>query len=325
MIGAPEPWVALLAGLIACVGVAALIALACRPLLKDLRRWSPEVRASACLMLLLAPCLVGIAAAAMSGLSADGVVVDLVTHHCHANMASCSAHEPLEPNAVLSLLGGALLLGILLWLGASCVSQLRMTMRSTNLLRIASRNRARADVGILGTDDTVACAIGLFRPRVFLSRGLWRRLSIGERKVVLRHERAHVARHDYSTRALAALCAMVHGRATGTRLLDELVLAQEQACDRAAARYYGTLRTAETLLKVERIQRRRNVSEASSPGILDGSVTARVNALLEPAFLPVSPCLARLYGAVTVTLVGLVAGIEPLHHAAESIVQSIAW
>lgn len=323
MTASPDPWVALLAGFIVCLGAAVTIALVSKPLLRSLRSWSPEVRAVACFLLLIAPVAAGASAAVTTGLLADGFMIDLVTHHCHANVTWCDAHGPLAPNPALSALGAGLLAGGLLWLAMTAAARVRMTVRTTNLLNLAARNVGNSDVGILGTDDTVACVIGILRPRVFLSRGLWRRLSVGERKIVLRHERAHLSRRDYPVRQLATMLALGHARGTVKRLLDELILAQEQACDRAAARFYGTLRTAETLLKVARFRRKRLQVAGAFAGFLDASVAARVHALLDPAFLPATRCVASLCCVIVVAAAALLGSTELLHHTAETIVQSI--
>lgn len=324
MIASPDPWIAMLAGIIICFVVAASIATVRYRLLISLRRWSPEVRAAAFFLLLIAPFGFGVSTAAMTSLSADGVVLDLVVHHCHADVAGCDAHRPVESTPLVNALGATLLAGGLLWLVITAASQLRMTLRTTNLLNLAVRKGGRAEIGILNTDDTVACVIGVLRPRIFLSRGLWRGLNISERKIVLRHERSHLSRRDYPVRQLATLLAIGHGRETFKQLLDELMLAQEQVCDRAAAHFYGTLRTAETLIKVQRLRRARATFNEGCAGFLDGSVTARIHALLEPSFFPTTRCAAGLCGAIGVAAIALVAVTEPLHHLAETIVQSFA-
>ncbi|MEQ8233374.1 MAG: M56 family metallopeptidase [Gammaproteobacteria bacterium] len=274
--------VAVFAGLATSLGVGAALALFHPPLVRFLRSFPPELRAAGCAAFLGMPLAMGVLAAVLCKVAADGLVLDLVTHHCHASAVGCEPHAAMSTTLALMIATGVVVAMLFVSLAWRTASQAVPALRALRLLHAASTPIRASGLGLVDSDAAVACATGLLKPRLFLSRGLWRRLDLTELKVVLRHERAHLARHDHHVRLLAAVISLGHWPDVARRLFGELVLAQEQACDRVAARYYGALRTAETVLKVERMSRGSARAATMSTAFADAPVVARIQALLEP-------------------------------------------
>lgn len=232
----------------------------------------------------------------------------------------CVPYEAMSATLALLIAAGVLVAALSISLSWRTASQAGHALRTLRLLHAASTPLRASGLGLVDSDAAVACATGLLEPRLFLSRGLWRRLDLTELKIVLRHERAHLTRHDHHMRLVAAVVSLGHWPKVAKRLFGELVLAQEQACDRVAAKYYGVLRTAETVLKVERMGRDRVAAATTSMAFADAPVEARIEALLEPHFRSSMASAALLIGATVMAAAGVALGIEPLHHAVETLV-----
>jgi beta-lactamase regulating signal transducer with metallopeptidase domain len=100
------------------------------------------------------------------------------------------------------------------------------------------------------------------------------------------------------------------------RLLRELAIASEQACDAEAGRRIGDrLRVAEAILAVERILAAAPPARAGLAGFEGTSVAQRVEALL--AAEPPAPGRARFRIAAAGALALGLAFADPLHHATE--------
>ena len=107
---------------------------------------------------------------------------------------------------------------------------------------------------MLQTHKPVAVSAGLLRSETYVSDGLVRSLSAQHLDVVKAHETAHADRRDGLLRLLGHVFSIGHLPWTLPVLMHELELAQEQACDAVAAKTHGAIRTAETLLAVERLK-----------------------------------------------------------------------
>jgi len=84
-----------------------------------------------------------------------------------------------------------------------------------------------------------AATAGWFRPIILISP-TWRLWSANERRAVLAHEIAHVARGDFAARLIAWLSAAIHGYNPLIRwLVARLEIRQEMAADARAAGHCG--------------------------------------------------------------------------------------
>ena len=319
MMATADIWIAILAGALVCLGAGVAIRLSLSPLLRVLRRMPPGIRAIGLVGLLVAPLGLGLAKAVVVASSSQGGLFDLIHHHCHVEAQGCIAHPPLSaPGHLVALAVAVAAVAAIVVIGA-CLLSLRRAGTAQRMLTAASHTADASDTRILSTDKAVALACGVFRPMVFISRGLRASLTEDELEIVTRHEHAHVSRFDTLSRMVAASVSLI-GHAPRSRqcLQAELVLAQEQACDQAAAEAFGPIRAAETLLKVERLQAGQVEAQAFAAAYVDAPITARVRALVEPRFLSAGRSTIVLAVMALVGVLGVLLGSEPLHHEIET-------
>ncbi|WP_291079084.1 M56 family metallopeptidase [Hyphomonas sp.] len=319
MIALADFWIAVLCGIIIALAASLLLALAA-PLLVRLLRWfSPGVRATVLLGLLAVPIFSGIVIAVLVAFSTHALPFDLVSHHCHTDSAACVSHARAEETLLLTALGGGSLGAILVWLGLSLFDLVSRSSQSQRLLRLASKP-ASDGTRVLQTRKPVAVSAGLLRSETYVSDGLVRALEAEQIAVVKAHESAHAERRDGLVRLLANLLSVGHLPWPQSLFLRELELAQEQACDATAAKTHGAIRTAETLLAVERLKQvfgRETPEACRAFGAAD--IELRARALLAPHFL--KPRLSATGFALTVVVSALSLFIisEPIHHELESL------
>jgi Zn-dependent protease with chaperone function len=178
-----------------------------------------------------------------------------VSAHCHAGVG-CAPHSPSVelPLALASLTAFAVALIALLIMRV--ILQLYRHLRRYRQLQPYAEWQAEEGYWRLDYAPVLALTIGLFRPQIFLSDGLLRRLSPEQVAAVLAHERAHRRRRDGLRLAFATLWAPSRlGDPQGT-LMHDLRLAMEHCCDLAAAREVGDpLRVAEAMIQAHRYLR----------------------------------------------------------------------
>lgn len=318
MTEAAEIWISVLAGVLVCGLSAVAIHVLRSRLVSVLNRVQPELRAVALLFILVAPLLFGGVTSIVVAFSAHGILVDLVPHHCHVSVANCVAHEPTASTATLTALGCGLAAAVMIWIGLSFASRCRQSVGASRILAALSEPHTHRNMRLLRTDTVVALVTGLIRSRVYVSRGLCERLELDETELVALHERAHGRRFDNLSRFIAATFAVGQLRRTAQSLRGELALAQEQACDRITARRFGAIRTAETLIKVERLRAAHGAAVHCGSAYVDAPIARRVRALVAPDFLS----NRRSYVVLSMILIGCIGavflGAEPLHHEIES-------
>lgn len=157
-----------------------------------------------------------------------------ITAHCHGDQ--CGAHAPVYAHDSVIILGLAaisslvvlLLLLALLW-------TLRRAHRQYRVLN-AIADRDRHGYQTLDSDELLACCVGLWKPKVLLSRGLIQQLQPEELAIVLSHERAHADRLDNLRALLLRWLTLFWPRSLRKRIGGDSRADAEQACDHAAAR-----------------------------------------------------------------------------------------
>ncbi|HVN38910.1 MAG TPA: M56 family metallopeptidase [Myxococcota bacterium] len=156
--------------------------------------------------------------------------------------------------------------------------------------------------------------LGLWRPEIWVSSALVEALPSAQLEIVVEHERAHVRRRDSLRRLVAAVLSRPHLPIVRRRVLAELALACEEACDESAARLGDRLAVAETVLAVERLIAQAT-PHPSLVGFGDGGVAERVRSLLEPA--PAEPASALHWWLGSALAIGAMWLAHPLHHLTE--------
>lgn len=234
----------------------------------------------------------------------------LIGAHCHGE---CAPHVPSTSTSTLAWGGFALAVLATLSLTAHFAIGLWRGVRMGR--QFAALSSRQPGYRLLDAIEPAVFTLGWWRPRVYVSRGLLANCSNEELAVILAHEQAHRRRRDNLRLLLGRVCTLVLPSVWRRPVVHDLHLLCEQSCDFAAAKRYGSLSVAQTLVQVGRVLRR---SMAPLQGIsFDGSdLQHRVHALLREdsrrlltrwqiAILAVAACLAVLLA------------VEPLHHGAE--------
>ncbi len=234
----------------------------------------------------------------------------LVDAHCHA---VCESHVPLIQSwkvAAFGLVLGSAVLGVLaLWGGSIVLRSFRLHQQFGML----SQNRGAYDV--LQSSIPLVFTLGWWKSRIYVSEALLSACSPEELGVILLHEASHKARRDNLRLLFARLCLSVLGRPRARRMMDDLHLLTEQACDSVAAEQHGPVLVAETLLKVKRLMSRGHTPHVAL-AFAEREVEIRIRALLATQQRPALAAwqFALLAAGATGILAMLV---RPLHHGAE--------
>jgi Zn-dependent protease with chaperone function len=310
---------ALLAGIGFALATSAVLALAWPALSRVLRRRHPAVAAGATLGAAMAPALLPLLLLVLC--FAPGVLGLLGLHADHCPHHPGHPHLCLvHPTALLTPpLLGVLLSGGGLLAGAAALGGVRLarSRREIAALRLAATGALAPDVHLVGSERPFSVTVGIRGREIYVSTALARALAPAQLEAVLAHERAHARRRDGLRRALARALSLLHLPWLRRRLLAELELASERACDEDAGRQLGDrLRVAEAILAVERLLAGSPAS--AHPALLafgGSSVAERVRGLLAEPGSPPSRA-ATLLAAGALLLAGLRLA-DPLHHATE--------
>ncbi|MEX0901123.1 MAG: M56 family metallopeptidase [Pseudohongiellaceae bacterium] len=242
----------------------------------------------------------------------------LVGSHCHA---ACDDHVPVAQSAFLTWLGLVLAGGML----SVCLYRLLSHIKASFDLRrqFGLLGNPRADYQLIDSREPLVFTLGWWRPEVFVSHGILDRCGGDEMDIVLTHEREHLRRRDNLRLLLARVFGILLPAALSNRLMDDLRLLTEEACDFQAAENFGEVRVAEVLLKMQKLLQERTFLP---PGVAiafgEREVEERIVALLGAAkrYRPSAGQLGSLWVALFLCLVFIV---EPLHHSSEWLLQII--
>lgn len=172
---------------------------------------------------------------------------------------------------MLPIAVGALMIGRAGYVSSRAVAATRRTRRE--LLRRATRERSGISLARIGS---IACTVGLVRPRILVDDEMFPLLAPDQRTAVLEHERSHAkGRHgliDLVARSMAAGLAPLPGPRVARREIRRHL--EALADDRAAAR--TSRRTVATTIVL-------SATAPPSPalGAVGGSAW-RVDRLLDP-------------------------------------------
>jgi Zn-dependent protease with chaperone function len=310
---------ALLAGGVFAAATAAGVALAWPLLRRGLRPRHPALGAVVALLAAAAPIVLPAALVALC--FAPGVLglVGLHADHCiqhpeHPHL--CLVHPiALLGTSLAALLfaggGAAVAAAVAGWLA------LARWRRRIAGLRLGATGALAPDVRVVDSERPFSLTAAGRRPEIFVSTSLLAALSPEQLEAVVEHERAHARRRDGVRVLLARALSLVHWPRTRRRLLADLALFTERACDEEAGRrLHDRLRVAEAIVAVERVV--GDAGAPAHPALLafgGSSVGERVAALLEPA--PRPPSRRTAVVAAAALLPGAWWIVDPLHHATE--------
>lgn len=289
---------------------------------------SPERRTILILGFSVAPVIVGTAVAILTWVSTFDAVIDFIAHHCHAanSVSFCLPHVqlPLPPHLempMILVLAGLVFAAVVAMLGRAAAWE-----RVKVSLCAISRTCRDLSVRIIDDERPLAVCAGIMRPTVFVSKGLISRLNAAELKIVLAHEHAHARRRDGLQQLLALYLSIGHLSSIRRLILNDLVLASEQACDEdAARRTSGRIDVAQAIVKVERLLQDtpRGNHLSGVVALMGSSVPARIEFLLDEPGPRVRAIALHLAVSAIFFVLFLLIGAEPLHHFIESTLPSL--
>ena len=243
----------------------------------------------------------------------------------------------LEPQGAPEEMGvacmAAALAGLAAW-GFSVARASRAMVRSARHIR-ECRERSR-EIRLPGErnaawviESAAPCVMlmGVFRPRIVVSRAVLAALSAEQLSAVIRHERAHEVHRDNLNRLLLLLAPGILPFASGFRKLEHAWarLAEWAADDRAVAgNARRSLSLAAALVRVARLGSAATVPALATSLMADGAdLSGRVDRLLGPAHRatrrrdrePILIATASLL--LTGALIAMVAHPVTLHSAHE--------
>jgi Zn-dependent protease with chaperone function len=231
----------------------------------------------------------------------------LVGGHCHLN--NCRVHGPQSD---LAIIPAALLTVWTLFSVGRCFLRLWLPARRLEKQLCLVGNYSGEFVS-LDSAEPVAFTLGCLRPRIFISAGMLSACSTQEIDCIVRHERAHRRRHDNLRLLLAGLFSAPLPRRWALPAVFDLKLSCEKACDLSAAAELSRAAVAAALIRVARIQ--QSPSPSASLAFVGNQTEQRILALLGQPQAPMANEL--VFATVSVTLLVILAMINPLHQAVE--------
>jgi hypothetical protein len=300
------PWLVLAAVWVILALLTTVVARVARP---ALARIAAEQRSTLLFALALLPMIVAVLVATLAfGPGIGGVLVDT---HCHAGVG-CGPHVPILHTTVAHAEWFAVVLAAatVAWLW-SVGGKLRRSVAAGNVLR-AFATGGSAPFNIIESRERFAYCIGLLKPQLFVSRGLLD-LPSAQLDAVLAHEHAHLVRRDNLRRWLAGVSLWPLPRRVRSALLEDLVAADEIACDRAACGAGGLPPLEQALAALT------TAPERSGPHGRD-SIGERLRALADPRQLALPPLLLATLIVVFYALWSLPV-LDAAHHVTEHLLE----
>jgi Zn-dependent protease with chaperone function len=278
---------------------------------EQLVRLAPAAQARLSLALATAPAFVGLAVQL-------GCVVSF---HYLAPRHAPGVHSCNIPLTPLLLTAGSLLgVRLALALRRAAVGSWR-SFTTARALRAAAGTAQEGGFHLCPAVVPQAFVLGLWRPRIFVSRGLLRAMDPTALATILAHEHAHVRRRDPLRRLLASLVLAFHVPGIAGLIESWLARSHELAADAEAADVVGDApRVAATLVRLARLRLTRAPAAAHTAAIAGGELEARVADLLAPGRRPDAPGLGMLIAGFCGILMLATAFAEPLHRAAEALI-----
>lgn len=162
-------------------------------------------------------------------------VLPLQFNHCHG--AVCIPHVPplitaSTVGAILAIIATILTLALVVLLGLNMQRQRAKLMTLDRL----SKPHGNPDYRILESSQPLAWCGGLWRPKIYLSRGLLAQLDQQQLQVVLAHEQTHARQRDNLRKTILHWASQFWLGEAKTAIREDFAAACEQLCDANAAR-----------------------------------------------------------------------------------------
>lgn len=242
----------------------------------------------------------------------------LVDAHCHED---CASHVPLIHSFGLASFGLVAAGTVLLLLIYRCVITLRQSRQLGTQFRLLSCDRGAYHQ--LQAASPLVFTLGWWKPRIYVSEGMAAVCSEADLSIILLHEKAHQERRDNLRSLIARLCSALLSNGLAHRIMTDLQLLTEQACDFRAAEKYGHVAVAETLLKVKRLLQHQSAPAPSvAMAFAERDVELRIKALLKAQQRIVLQSW-QLGVIALCLLLSLALLISPLHHGSEWVITAL--
>jgi beta-lactamase regulating signal transducer with metallopeptidase domain len=288
----------------------------------SLDQLTPAAQARLLLLVANLPAAVSIAVMTAALAPSFGWIAD----HClraaesHAHPHICGHHVASLP-ALPAVLLAALLL-VRLTHAALRLARLGLLARAAhqNLARIArtASNGETPALQVLPFDEPQSFVIGLWRPTLFITRGLMSDAYREHLEPVLAHEHAHLRRRDPLRRLVSSIALAFHLPGVAGWLERRLGRTHELAADaEAAAEVRSPERVARALLRLARQGRPAPAPALAFHASDVSEIGARVTCLLDSRPRRNQPRPALIAVVAVVALALLAAGADLVHHGVE--------
>lgn len=285
------------------------------------RRWldglAPAAQSRVLLCAALLPAFVAVTVTVAALAPSFGWIVD----HCalsldsHTHPHICAAHHVATlPALTLLALSGVFAARVIFAFARTARAIVSAVLTRRALAQVASESTSLG-AQVLPFEEPQAFVVGLFRPSVFVTRGLLADTHREHLEAVLAHEAAHIRRRD-SLRRLAAFIALpFHLPGIAAWIERRLARAHEMAADaEAAALIRSPERVAHALVRLARANRPAPTFALAFGG---SNLEVRVATLLDSRPRMDQPKTAALAvaGVMGLVLVGFSA--DAIHHGVE--------
>lgn len=252
---------------------------------------------------------------------------DIFQVHSHPHL--CVDHS-MDSWPTFSLIGLAAILSLrVTWTAVGRIGALYKASSTQKMLMSASDDCPKMGLRILPIDEAQAFVLGLIRPTLYITRGLFSGDAKEHLDAVVAHERAHIRRTDPLRRFVAGMAGSFHFPGIGHWIDTKHARAQEMAADELACTTVGNRQAvASALVALAKAQFGHSSGLASSlvspstppPAALAFSrsdVQDRVLLLLDDPKQRDWPRVSWLLVGATVALLGVALTADAVHHQVE--------
>jgi Zn-dependent protease with chaperone function len=171
--------------------------------------------------------------------------------------------------------------------------------------------RAIGNSRVVPLDEPQAFVLGFIKPKIYLSRGLFKKFDKNSLKTIVAHEKAHLNRRDPLRRLLASIALVFHLPKVAAEINQQLGLIQELIADNAAAdKSECRLNLAQILVGFARL---RGGGKVSAFEFGNSFIEIRVRRLLNSDNNSAKISLAAFAFAGVTLLIGAVVLSQKLH------------
>jgi beta-lactamase regulating signal transducer with metallopeptidase domain len=155
-----------------------------------------------------------------------------VADHCHNHI--CAPHTlHITTDTIEGIIAVAIVVLLLTGIAVVMATQILRNRQRLKTLSALSEPRS-AHYRLVESDDHVAWCAGLWKPQIYLSRGLVESLNPSQMRMVLAHEEMHLVRRDNLRKWLLHWATLVWPKKSKARIRLALSNYCELSCDLAA-------------------------------------------------------------------------------------------